>query len=247
MVPGMITTFWFKTTRTGSFDALCEQLCGLAHFAMRGRVVVEEQDAYDQWLAKQPTFAQTQANLSGDAAAGQALYATCSACHGDQAQGNRDLNAPKLAGQAPWYLMRQLHYFKDGVRGGEDMYAQQMAPFAQTLPDETAIRNVAAYIASLPQSRPAATVHGNPDRGRAIYNRNCVSCHGASGQGIWATNAPTLANMSDWYLKRQLEHFRDGTRGAHRQDFYGSQMSSMVRSLIAKDAVDDVVDYLRNF
>ncbi len=41
MVPGMVTHFWFTPTRTGEFDVLCEQLCGVAHFAMRGRVVVE--------------------------------------------------------------------------------------------------------------------------------------------------------------------------------------------------------------
>ena len=44
MVPGMVTYFWFTPTRTGEFDALCEQLCGVAHYIMRGRVVVDEQD-----------------------------------------------------------------------------------------------------------------------------------------------------------------------------------------------------------
>jgi cytochrome c oxidase subunit 2 len=61
MVPGMVTYFWFTPTRTGSFNVLCEQLCGLAHFAMRGRVVVDEQPAYDAWLAQQPSFASTRA------------------------------------------------------------------------------------------------------------------------------------------------------------------------------------------
>ena len=44
MVPGMVTYFWFTPTRTGKFDVLCEELCGIAHFAMRGRVVVDEED-----------------------------------------------------------------------------------------------------------------------------------------------------------------------------------------------------------
>ena len=58
MVPGMVTYFWLTPTRTGSFDALCEQLCGVAHFAMRGRVIVDEEPAFQTWLAAQPTFAQ---------------------------------------------------------------------------------------------------------------------------------------------------------------------------------------------
>ena len=64
MVPGMITNFWLTPTRTGEFDALCEQLCGLAHFVMRGRVVVDEADTFQEWLSRQPTFAQTQAQTA---------------------------------------------------------------------------------------------------------------------------------------------------------------------------------------
>ncbi len=247
MVPGMVTSFWVKPTRTGSFDALCEQLCGLAHFAMRGRVVVEPENDYKTWLAQQPTFAQTLAAVAGDANIGKAQYAVCAACHGDQAQGNRELNAPKLSGQASWYLIRQLNNFKHGVRGAsdQDTFGRQMAPMAQTLPDDAAIKNVVAYIASLPEIRPEPTVTANPEKGKALY-ANCTSCHGAQGQGIWATNAPRLANMSDWYLKRQLENFKDGIRGSHRQDFQGAQMSSMAKPLQSEEAINNVVDYLHN-
>ena len=68
LVPGMVTYFWLTPTRTGRFDALCEELCGVAHFAMRGRVVVDEEPAYQAWLAAQPTFAQTAARVKGDRA-----------------------------------------------------------------------------------------------------------------------------------------------------------------------------------
>ncbi len=244
MVPGTVTSFWFRPTRVGSFDALCEQLCGIAHFAMRGRVVVESEGDYQAWLAKQPTFAQTKAETAGDAAAGQAQYAVCAACHGDQAQGNRELNAPKLSGQASWYLLRQLKAFKHGERGvnDQDIYGKQMAPMAQVLADDAAMKNVVTYMASLPDTRPTPTVFGNPEKGKAMY-ANCTSCHGAAGQGIWATNAPRLANMSDWYLKRQLQNFKQDIRGNHRQDFYGSQMASMAKPL-RDQTIDDLVDYL---
>lgn len=245
MVPGMVTHFWLTPTRTGSFDALCEQLCGMAHFAMRGRVVVDEEDDYLKWLSGHPTFAQTRAEVAGDAAAGQALFATCTACHGAQAEGNREMNAPKLNGQAGWYLVRQLKDFRHGIRGTDekDIYAKQMIPFAALLADDTAIRNVVAYINSLPESRPPATVFGDPVRGKALYN-TCSSCHGVEGQGIWATNAPRLAQMSDWYLQRQLQNFREGIRGSHPQDFNGAQMVSMARVLKDDQAIDDLLDYL---
>ena len=246
LVAGMVTYFWFTPTRTGAFDALCEQLCGTAHFAMRGRVVIDEQENFDTWLAAQPTYASTRASIEGDKTAGQALFATCTACHGNQAEGNRDLNAPKLAGQAAWYLAQQLRHFKHGMRGvhAEDVYGQQMAPFATLLADDAAIRNVVAYIASLPETRPTATVLGNPDKGRTLYATTCATCHGHAGQGIWATNAPRLSNMSDWYMQRQLHNFRKDIRGSHPQDFRGSQMASMARVLKDDQAIADLLDYV---
>jgi cytochrome c oxidase subunit 2 len=245
MVPGMVTYFWFTPTRTGTFPVLCEQLCGLAHFAMRGRVVVDEQPAFDAWLASQPTFASIRALQAGDPAAGAALYTVCSACHGPQGQGNQLLNAPKLASQAGWYLARQLKGFKQGLRGAnpQDVYAQQMMPMAATLTDDAAVRNVVAYIGSLPDERPAATVAGDAVRGRVLYE-TCSACHGAAGEGDWATNAPRLARMSDWYLARQLKNFRDGIRGGHPQDFPGAQMAQMASVLKDERAIDDLLAYL---
>ncbi len=70
MVPGMVTYFWFTPTATGTFDILCAELCGLGHHDMRGLVVVEEDAAYQAWLAEQQSFAQTIAeatNGAGDA------------------------------------------------------------------------------------------------------------------------------------------------------------------------------------
>jgi cytochrome c oxidase subunit II len=246
MVPGMVTYYWLTPTRTGTFDALCEQLCGLAHFAMRGRVVVDEAATFDTWLSKHSTYAQTRSEVAGDPKVGETLYATCSSCHGAKAEGNQQLNAPKLSGQASWYLARQLRDFKAGIRGTheKDIFGQQMVAFAATLPDDAAIRNVVSYIASLPDVRPPDTVTGDIDRGRSLY-QTCSACHGVKGQGIWSTYAPRLANMSDWYMQRQLQNFRSGVRGSHEQDFYGSQMTSMAKVLADDEAIEDLLDYVR--
>jgi cytochrome c oxidase subunit 2 len=88
---------------------------------------------------------------AGDAERGKAFYATCGACHGPNGEGMEALNAPKLAGQEPWYLLRQLENFKNGVRGNNprDTYGMQMAPMAQTLPTSQAMEDVTAYIQTL--------------------------------------------------------------------------------------------------
>jgi cytochrome c oxidase subunit 2 len=59
LVPGMVTYFWFIPTRTGTFDVLCFELCGVGHHAMRGYVVVEEESEFQAWLEEQETFAQS--------------------------------------------------------------------------------------------------------------------------------------------------------------------------------------------
>jgi cytochrome c oxidase subunit 2 len=245
LVPGLVTYTWFTPTRTGSFDLLCEELCGIGHFAMRGRLVVEEPATYQAWLARQPTFAQTQSRTPGDAVAGKAAFAVCTACHGANGEGNIAMNAPKLAGQGAWYLERQLRLFKQGARGTheKDVFGKMMAPMAATLVDDAAVANVVAYMATLPDTPVAATVQGNVDIGRQRY-ATCAACHGEDGRGNAATNAPRLKGMSDWYLARQLGNFRDGIRGANPQDLHGAQMA-LIAGMLADDAqVRDVVAYL---
>ena len=248
MVPGLVTYVWFTPTRTGSFDAFCEQLCGIAHFAMRGKVVVEDDGAYQAWLSSYPTYAQSKARVPGDAAAGKQLFAVCTACHGAQAEGNPALNAPKLAGQADWYLKRQLKNFKEGARGTheKDVFGKMMAPMAATLADDAAIDNVVAYIKTLQDSPAPTTVNGNVQNGQDPYV-TCAACHGAGGQGIQATNAPRLKGMSDWYMVTQLKNFRQGIRGAHPHDLYGRQMASMAAILADDQATNDLVAYIDTF
>jgi cytochrome c oxidase subunit 2 len=59
MVPGSVTFFWLTPTRTGKFDILCFELCGVGHHAMRSKVVVDKQGDFDAWVKKQQTFAQS--------------------------------------------------------------------------------------------------------------------------------------------------------------------------------------------
>ena len=57
IVPGQLSSFWFTPTRSGRYEAMCAQLCGVGHPVMRAYVVIEDEAAFSAWLAKQPTFA----------------------------------------------------------------------------------------------------------------------------------------------------------------------------------------------
>lgn len=63
LVPGMTTYFWLTPTRTGTFEILCAELCGVGHSGMTGFVAVVEGGEHEQWLREQPTFASLQAGL----------------------------------------------------------------------------------------------------------------------------------------------------------------------------------------
>ena len=58
MVPGLVTFYWLTPIRTGDFEVLCAEFCGTGHYAMRGRVFVDEEKKYNQWLVQQITFKQ---------------------------------------------------------------------------------------------------------------------------------------------------------------------------------------------
>ena len=71
----------------------------------------------------------------------------CNICHGEGLKGLA--NVPRLAGNHPIYIARQLHLFKDGDRTGPDSALMKKPVMNLTDAD---ILNLSAYIASLPPS-----------------------------------------------------------------------------------------------
>jgi cytochrome c oxidase subunit II len=72
LVPGIVTYFWLTPTRTGTFEILCAELCGVGHHMMRGTVVVSNDRDYQSWLAGQSTYAQMAAASSAGSQLAQA-------------------------------------------------------------------------------------------------------------------------------------------------------------------------------
>ena len=55
-IPGVITYYWFEPNKVGEYEVLCAEYCGLGHYGMRAKVVVENEQNYENWLEKQETF-----------------------------------------------------------------------------------------------------------------------------------------------------------------------------------------------
>ncbi len=84
-------------------------------------------------------------------------------------------------------------------------------------------------------------VAGNAQVGSAQFIV-CAACHGQQGEGMAALNAPKIAGQNAWYLKRQLQNYKSGARGAHADDVFGRQMAPMAATLVNDAAIDNVVD-----
>ena len=55
-IPGIISYYWFEPNKLGEYEVLCAEYCGLGHYGMRAKVVVENEQNYENWLGEQETF-----------------------------------------------------------------------------------------------------------------------------------------------------------------------------------------------
>jgi cytochrome c oxidase subunit 2 len=61
--PGVVNSFEFKPTTTGTFDGQCTQYCGLYHSEMLFSVKIVTPGQFQTWFAQQEQKLKTQANL----------------------------------------------------------------------------------------------------------------------------------------------------------------------------------------
>ncbi len=167
------------------------------------------------------------AMAEGDAAKGQVKAGACVACHA--ADGNSLAPTfPKLAGQNPSYIAKQLKDIKNGVRPSPMMLA-----FANMIGTDEARADVAAYFASqtvkVGVSDPELAAKGKmiytagiPSKGVAA----CVACHLPAGEGNDLAVFPQLKGQHAAYTETQLKAFRDGART--------NDPSRMMRDISAK-------------
>lgn len=77
-------------------------------------------------------------------------------------------------------------------------------------------------------------------------DRYCTTCHGSDGRGNEGVQAPRLAGMESWYLRRQLENFRGEIRGVHPADKEGIAMRPMATKL-SDESIDDILEWVASW
>jgi cytochrome c553 len=186
--------------------------------------------------------------LAQDAERGRELFQLCATCHGEQGQGNPLYLAPSIGGLPSWYVENQLEKFRAGGRGThfDDIPGMRMRPMALSLRNDRGddLRDVTAYVVSLPATKPQKTLAGGDATRGAGYYAVCQACHGPAGEGVVATNGPPLANQNDWYMLSSLERFKSGVRGSSPNDPNGAVMRGMAQTLPDEQAMKDVIAHI---
>ena len=136
-----------------------------------------------------------EARIAPEVARGQAYYVTCQGCHGNAGEGLAGMKAPRLAGLPADYVAEQLDLYRRDVRGGPtDFQGVQMNGRAKALPSDQAVKDVAAYVATLPA--PVAVM---ATRARAIAN---------SVRRRWPERTPPISPASSTISEREFADAR---------------------------------------
>jgi cytochrome c553 len=171
--------------------------------------------------------------MGGAEAGGSGM--ACIACHGSNGRGDGSGAFPRLAGQAGWYLYKQLVDYASGARPN-----QIMSGVAARL-TEREMEAVSAYYAAIdaPYRPVVGSVEpemlqwggqlaavGSPERGIPA----CVNCHGPQGTGL-PPNVPYLAGQYANYMAHQLELWKEGVRNNDAMNV----MSSIAEQMTEED------------
>ena len=189
-------------------------------------------------VAAEPPF-------KGDAAKAQTtVNQVCAACHA--ADGNSQIAVnPKLAGQIPEYLYKQLANFKPAAGKKAERENPVMAGMVANLSPED-MRNLAAYFAGQAAKPGVAKSKDLVALGQKIYRGGiaskgvaaCASCHGPNAAGMPA-QYPRLSGQYAEYIETQLKVFRSGERA---NDPNGS-MRDLAGKLSDRE-IQGVADYI---
>jgi cytochrome c553 len=153
-----------------------------------------------------------------DSAKGQGIAAqVCAACHANDGNSLTAAN-PKLAGQIPEYLAKQLANFKPQAGKKAERDNPIMAGMVANLSDGD-MKNVAAFYASQKLKPAVASNKELAALGQKLYRGGnaasgmpaCAGCHGPTGAGM-PSQYPRISGQYAEYIEAQLKAFRAGSR-----------------------------------
>ena len=173
--------------------------------------------------------------LKADPDRGREAFRDCGGCHRRNATGRDKLAIPRLSCQHASVILKQIVDIRAGRRINAPMKAILDEPYLK-LQD---FADVAAYLQALEVFDAQAKGPGTDvERGRALYTKDCVPCHGSNGEGRADSFIPMLAAQHYSYLLRELGLIRDGARGNSNP-----VMAALMKTYSRQD-MEAVADYV---
>lgn len=133
--------------------------------------------------------------------AGKKASFFCANCHGDDGV-SKLAEVPNLAGQNSAFLLEQIRKFGAGER--KDPFMQGLI---KVLKDEERVQ-IALYYSSMPVP-PGRADANQVARGKELFSKLCVRCHGEQARGNEAV--ARLAGQRSSYLQSSMVRYRDNT------------------------------------
>lgn len=193
-VPGMETYAWFQAGRTGTYDVLCAEYCGLRHANMLSTVEVLEPEAFRQWY---------ESSARGDEAAVGLLESYgCTGCH--------SLDGSEEMGPTLLNIYGARRTVSDGNGTREIIVDEPYLRRAIVDPDAELVvgfEGMPSYKEEMPQ-RDLDVILGyltggakrDLDKGRQLMEaEGCLSCHSTDGSEV---AGPTLKGIFGRTVKR---------------------------------------------
>lgn len=183
------------------------------------------------------------------------IYGPCAGCHGEFGSGGKKGEYPRIAGQLAKYMELQLKAFQKRVRVNIPM-----VPYTEERElSDADMKEVSVYLAQieLPTRQPVfkdsddaltrlltmekvmivPRAEGDIEKGQALFQKNCASCHGKTGKGRGMF--PRLVGQYTSYLKKQVDAYLKAER-PHDED---SAREGVLYTLSSQD-IQDALAYL---
>ena len=165
----------------------------------------------------------------------------CVLCHGEDRQGHVNDHAPSLRSKSlfesgvPHAILRPLSYGRQGTAMGGyldeiggPMSLSETWDLTYWLYEQSGVKRVAIS---------TQAVHGDVEKGEAIYQEKCSKCHGVNGEGVTAPalgNQSALSHNSDEFIRYAIQN--------------GRQDTAMVAfgEVLSADDIDNITAFIRS-
>jgi len=255
-VPGLNTYAWFRADRTGEYDILCAEYCGLRHAYMLSKVHVLEPADFQKWLADKQSPADT-------GPTGQALYQQfgCADCHA--MDGSEDI-APALndiKGKTQVILVDGVEqtitidreYLRRAILNPEADLVKGFDPLMPPFEGEIEPEQLELMIDFLLGEAPVVADTG-PSGRQVMEEQGCLGCHSSDGsiiigpsfKGLMTRKVVVLVDGKEMTLPVDEAYIRKSLVEPNSEITKGFEPIMPVYDDLTNAEIQAIMDYLNN-